>query len=128
MFELTKYYRLNKNLVNFILQNLLLLSKNIRNYFLSLDVSSLDWVRDLFVLSAFESAELAVAEDELTEIRNDGKLKLKHSTTDMASFWLSLQQEYPIITKETEPLLPFSISYLGDAGFSAMNKMKSKNR
>jgi hypothetical protein len=38
-----------------------------------------------------ESAELTVAEeDELMEIRNDRRLKLKPSSTDMASFWLSL--------------------------------------
>jgi hypothetical protein len=44
-------------------------------------------MRDLFVLNAFESAELTVAEDgELTEIRNDRRLKLKHSSRDMASF------------------------------------------
>jgi hypothetical protein len=52
------------------------------------------------VLSAFESAELTVAEeDELTEIDNDRRLKLKHSSTDMALFWLSIRQEYPIVTK-----------------------------
>jgi hypothetical protein len=28
------------------------------------------------------------------DIRNDRILKLKHSSTDMASFWLSLWQEY----------------------------------
>jgi hypothetical protein len=38
------------------------------------------------VLSVFESAELTVAEDELTKIRNDIRLKLKHSTTAIASY------------------------------------------
>jgi hypothetical protein len=47
----------------------------------------------------------------------------------MASFWLSLQQEYPIITKKgIEALLPFSASYLCETGFSVMNMMKRKNR
>jgi hypothetical protein len=70
-----------------------LLCKNVEKYFSSLDISSLDCVRDPFVLSAFELAELTVAEDELTEIRYERRLKLKHST-----LWLSLRQEYPIIT------------------------------
>jgi hypothetical protein len=97
-------------------------------YFPSLDVSSLDW--DPFVLNAFESAELNVAEeDELTEKRDDRRMKLKRSSTDTASFWLSLRQEYPIITKKAiEALHPFSTSSLCEAGFSAMNTMKSKNR
>jgi hypothetical protein len=91
MFELTKSCRLDKNLVNLILQSLSLLNKNTEKYLLPLDVSSLDWVRDPFVLSAFKSAELTVAEeDTLMDIRNDRILKLKHSSTDMASFWLSL--------------------------------------
>jgi hypothetical protein len=54
MFELTKCCRLGKNLVAFVLQNLSLLSKNTEKYFPSLDVSSLGWVRDFFVLSEFE--------------------------------------------------------------------------
>jgi hypothetical protein len=126
MFELTESCSLIKNL-DLILQSL---SKNIEKYFLSLDASSLDWVRHPVVLSAFESAELTAAEyDELAEIRNDRRLKLKHSSTDMASFWLFLRQETPIMKKkETEALLPFSASDLCDAGFSAMNTMKSKNR
>jgi hypothetical protein len=118
MFELAKSCTLDKNLVDLILQNLSLMSKNCEKYFPSFDVSSLDWVRDLFVLSTFESAELTVAEeDEPTEIRNDMRLKLEHSSIDMASFWLSLQQEYPIFTKKAiEALLAFSTSYLCEAG------------
>jgi hypothetical protein len=79
MFELTKSCRLNKNLVNLILQSLSLLSKSTENYFPSLYVSSLDCVRDLYVLCAFESTNLNVPEDELMEIRNDRGVKLKHS-------------------------------------------------
>jgi hypothetical protein len=57
-------------------------------YFPSLNASSLDW--DPLVLNAFESAELNVAEEnELTKIRDDRKLEVKHSSIDMASFWLS---------------------------------------
>jgi hypothetical protein len=85
-------------------------------------------MRDLFVLSVFESAEITAAEeDELTEIRNDRKLKLKHSSTDMASFWLSLRQEYPIITKKAiEAPRPISTSYLCEVGFSVVNTIKGK--
>jgi hypothetical protein len=47
----------------------------------------------------------------------------------MASFWWSLRQEYRVITKKAiEGLFPFSGMYLCEAGFSAMNTMKSKNR
>jgi hypothetical protein len=86
-------------------------------------------VRDLFALNEFESTELTVAEEELTKIRNNRRLKIEDSSTDIASFWLSLQQEYPIITKKvTEACCPFSTLYLCEAGSSDMNTMKSKNR
>jgi hypothetical protein len=117
---------LDKNLVDLFMQNLSLLRKNTTKYFPPLDVPALDWVKDLLVLRAFESAELAVAEgDELRDTRNDRRLKLKHSPSDTASFWLSARQESPIITKTTiEVRLPYSTSYLCEAGFSAMNTMK----
>lgn len=34
------------------------------------------------MLSAIESIELTVAEDELSEVRNNGRPKVKHSSTD----------------------------------------------
>jgi hypothetical protein len=87
----------------------------------------LGWVRDLSVLSAFESAELTVADDDdLTEIWNTRRLKLKHSSTDMPSFWLSLWQEYPIIIKKvTEAFLPFSTLYLCYEQVTASNTGES---
>jgi hypothetical protein len=90
----------------------------------------LDRLRDPFVFCAFDPAELTVAEeDELTEIRNDRRLKLKYSPTDMASFWLSVRQQHPITTKKAiEQLLPFSIEYLCEPGFPAVNTVKRKNR
>jgi hypothetical protein len=111
MFELTKCCRLDKNLFHLILQSLSLLSKNTEKYFLSLDVIFLG-LGERYI--CVKLAELTFAEEDmLMDIRNDRRLKLKYSSTDMASFWLSLQQEYPIITKKaTEALLPFSTSYL----------------
>jgi hypothetical protein len=121
MFDLIKNSRLDRNLSNLILQSMSLLSKNTEKYFPSLGIFSLNWVRDLFVLSGFKSAELTIAEED--------KLKKKNSSANTALFWLSLQQTYPIFTKKAiKAFLPFSTSYLCNAGFSAMNIMKSKNR
>jgi hypothetical protein len=66
-----------------------LLSKNTEKHFPPPDISFLDWARDLFVLSVFESAELTAAEEEeLIEIRN--ARRLEHPSRDMASFWFPL--------------------------------------
>jgi hypothetical protein len=59
----------DQNLVDLILQSLSLLSKDTEKCFLSLDVSSLDCVKNPLVLTAYKSAELTVAEeDKLMEI------------------------------------------------------------
>lgn len=130
MFELTKNCELDNNLNKLILESLTLLETNIEKYFPSLDISSLDWVRNPFVLNACQLTNLNITEeDELTEIRNDRGLKLKHSTMDTTLFWLSVQNEFPNITKKAmKALFPFSTSYLCESSFSAMNNIKSKNR
>jgi hypothetical protein len=81
------------------------------------------------VLSALESAELTVAgEDDLMDIGDDRRPKLRRSSTDMGSFWLSLRKEYPIITKKaTEALRPFCTSYLCETGFSVVNRVAASN-
>jgi hypothetical protein len=68
----------------------------------------------------FEPADVTFAEGaELTGIRNGRRLKVKHSSTGMASCWLSLRQEYPIIAKKAiEAFLHI---------FSAVHTMKSRN-
>jgi hypothetical protein len=122
IFKLIKCCRLDKILVDLILQNLLLLSKGSENYFPALDASSWNWVRNPLVLREFDPAELTAAQEGvLRGIRNERRLKLKHSSTDTASFCCL------IITKKAfEALLPSS--YLCEAGFPAMRTMKSKNR
>jgi hypothetical protein len=66
-----------------------------------------DWEIRL-LLCAFETAEST----ELTEIRHDRRLKLKHSSTDMASCWLSLRQEYSFVTMQATEALLLSSKYI----------------
>jgi hypothetical protein len=82
-------------------------------------------VTDPFVLSAFESAELTVAEeDELTEKSETEALINRYGIILAVS-----PTEYPIITKKVlEALLPSTTSYLCEARLSVMNTMRSKNR
>ena len=99
MLELTKRCKLDGNL---ILQTLRLLGRKIEKHFPSPDISTLDCIRDLFVLPAYKLAKLKITEgDKLTEIRNDQGLKLKHSATDTTSFWLSLKSEFASITTKS---------------------------
>jgi len=59
-------------------KSLRLLYKNIKKYFPSLDFSSMDWVKNPFIDSAYETALLTTYEEsELTDIKNDRGLKLQ---------------------------------------------------
>jgi len=134
MFDLVKNWHVNSDLTNLILKSLHLLYENIKKYFPSLDVSSMDWVRNPFIDSAYETALFTTDEEsELIDIKNDRGLKLQYSTikinVDVSSFWINLLHEYPKISRKAmNAILPFSTSYICEAAFSSMNAIKTKNR
>lgn len=71
---------INSDLSDLILNSLRLLYKNIKKYFPSLDVSSMDWVRNSFIDSACETALFTTdKESELIDIKNYCGLKLQYS-------------------------------------------------
>lgn len=147
MFDLTKTCHIDSTLSNIILRSLRLLEENIKKYFPSLDVSSMDWVRNPFIDSAYKTALFTTDEEsELIDVRNDRGLKLQYEklakdaetesnlkktkvNVDIASFWIPLFGEYPLISKKAmQAILPFSTSYICEAAFSSMNAIKTKNR
>ncbi|KAL4107274.1 hypothetical protein QTP88_017647 [Uroleucon formosanum] len=80
MFDLVKNCHVNSDLTNLILKSLHLLYENIKKYFPSLDVSSMDWVRNPFIYSAYETVLFTTDEEsELIDIKNDRGLKLQYS-------------------------------------------------
>lgn len=107
----------------------------------------MDWVRNPFIDSAYETALFTTDEEsELIDIKNDRGLKLQYSklvediaresklkkikiNVDVSSFWINLLHEYPKISRKAmNAILPFSTSYICEAAFSSMNAIKSKNR
>ncbi|KAF0749677.1 zinc finger BED domain-containing protein 5-like [Aphis craccivora] len=147
MFDLVKNCHVNSDLTNLILKSLHLLHENIKKYFPSLDVSSLDWVKNPFIDSAYETALFTTdKESELIDIKNDRGLKLQYSklvediaresklkkikiNLDVSSFWINLLHEYHKISRKAmNAILPFSTSYICEAAFSSMNAIKTKNR
>ncbi|XP_072113696.1 E3 ubiquitin-protein ligase RNF4 isoform X1 [Mobula birostris] len=88
-----------------------------------------EWVRDPFVNVPGESSMSAREEDQLLELANDDGLKSMFDITSLPAFWIKVKAEYPeIATKALKTLLPFSTSYLCEAGFSAVNATKTKLR
>jgi hypothetical protein len=62
-------------------------------------------------------------------VSEDTSLKLNFNRIKLAQFWLSVQQTWSTLSTEAlKVLLPFSSSYICEAGFSAMVGMKTKFR
>ena len=91
-----------------------------------------EWICDPFVNKPGESILSVLEEDQLLEIADDSGLKSMFETTsNLHRFWIKVKAEYPeIATKALKSLLPFPISYLCEAGFSAVTatKMRSQSR
>ncbi|KAH1182290.1 hypothetical protein KIL84_010044, partial [Mauremys mutica] len=108
------------------------LSKEFEHYFLTTKDprTGKEWIRDPFVNKPGESTLSVLEEDQLLEITNDGGLKSMFETTsNLHTFWIKVKAEYPeISTKALKSLLPFSTSYLCEAGFSAVTAIKMRLR
>ncbi|XP_067132430.1 protein FAM200A-like [Centruroides vittatus] len=75
--------------------------------------------------SEFTSLE----EESLIDLSCDNTLKLKFGSMELSDFWISVKEEYPLLSgKALRILIPFATSYLCEAGFSAVAVIKSKYR
>lgn len=77
-----------------------------------------------------KNANLSSTEKEqLLEISSDTTLKSKFYMSENDSFWISLQNEYPEVSKKAlQILLPFSTSYICESAFSILEVTKTKKR
>jgi hypothetical protein len=90
-------------------------------------VEDFDWVCDPFgVLATFLPLK---AQEELMNVKADRTLQLKFHELSSDTFWLSAKEEYPVISKlAVRILLPFSITYLYELGFSTLKEIKTSKR
>ncbi|XP_025407116.1 zinc finger BED domain-containing protein 5-like [Sipha flava] len=100
----------------------------LRNILKNEDIDKFAWIQDPFnsiVPSEFNSTE----EESLIELSCDSSLKSKFTNMELTKFWISIKNEYPLVCeKALRVLIPFSTSYLCEAGFSAVAVIKSKYR
>ncbi|KAL4104473.1 hypothetical protein QTP88_019771 [Uroleucon formosanum] len=120
-------------LKNIIYEHLLTLSRNLKSYFPSLPTTEIQWVVSLYGPCGEENiknANLSSTEKEqLLEISSDTTLKSKFYMSENDSFWISLQNEYPEVSKKAlQILLPFSTSYMCESAFSILEVTKTKKR
>ena len=87
------------------------------------------WVLNVFSVNkkppSLNSAEYEV----LVDLTSHCELKIAFQKQSMPEFWLHLQDEFKILSEKAKlVLLPFSTTYLCEAGFSAYIGTKTKYR
>ena len=94
-------------------------------YFL-VDLLRYEWIREPYVLpitSSFTEEEI----EDYIDLTCERSLKRKFNSVNLTNFWISLNGEYPALTKKTLRIpVPFATSYLYEAGFFAMAVTKFK--
>ena len=91
---------------------------------------SFSWVRNPFSTDVLSLENVADGvQEELLEMQNDGILRDVFKSLSLTKFWVSVASEKPVIFNAARTiLLPFSTTYLCEAGFSALTTIKSKSR
>ena len=86
------------------------------------------WVCDPFVADMNTITDLPVTEtDQLIELSHSTVNKAKHRSAGLGDFRMEMRSEYAeLYDRALCILLPFSISYLCEAGSSAFTTMKTK--
>ena len=85
-----------------------------------------EWIRNPFA-SNVNIEELNVSvdlKDKLLELSSDQGLRNCFESTSLANFWIKVKAEFPRLSDMAiKNLLPFSSTYLCEAGFSTMTKL-----
>uniref|UniRef100_A0A8C4S176 HAT C-terminal dimerisation domain-containing protein n=1 Tax=Erpetoichthys calabaricus TaxID=27687 RepID=A0A8C4S176_ERPCA len=118
------------NVLSAISTHLSLLKNNFDAYFGEdmKKLDSLNWICNPFQ-DRLPSSMSTKASEELIDLSEDTSLKNSFNRKQLMKFWHSVAGNYPCLFDEAiKVLLPFSTSYLCEAGFSAMISIKTKYR
>ncbi|XP_034083391.1 protein FAM200A-like [Gymnodraco acuticeps] len=87
-----------------------------------------DWIRSPFTVTTASHLSSDM-EDALTELSSDRTLKTAFNAKMLAEFWISVEREYPQLSKAAmDVLTPFGSTYLCEKTFSALTYIKNKYR
>ena len=118
---------LSSNLGSVFLQHLPNFQLKFKKYFPE-NFSSYERIRRPFAQPTPSSFTEQEKEDYL-DLTGDNSLKRKFNLVNPTNFWISLNDEYPVLTKKAlQMFILFVTSYLCEAGLSAMAVIKSKYR
>ncbi len=87
-----------------------------------------DWIRSPFTVTRANHLTSDL-EDALVELSSDRTLKTVFNSKTLAEFWISVEREYPQLSKAAmDVLMPFCTTYLCENTFSALTYIKNKYR
>ena len=87
------------------------------------------WIRNPFQADITKATLSAANEAQLIDLSCDRTLKGKLSESSLSIFWLNGETVFPELSDiALSMLLPFSTTYLCEAGFSALTAIKTKYR
>ncbi len=89
-----------------------------------------EWICDPFSVDLSNvDVVLINLQTQLVELASNGSLQLAFHKTDLSSFWIQTRHGYPELADHaTKFLLPFSITYLCESGFSTVTAIKTKKQ
>uniref|UniRef100_A0A8C6S835 HAT C-terminal dimerisation domain-containing protein n=1 Tax=Neogobius melanostomus TaxID=47308 RepID=A0A8C6S835_9GOBI len=87
-----------------------------------------DWIKSPFTVTTASHLSAGM-EDALIELSCDRTLKTDFNSKTLAEFWISVEREYPQLSKAAmDVLTPFGSTYLCEKTFSALTYIKNKYR
>ena len=89
-----------KEMIPIVVEHLTALEENVDHYIPSLNTEKYDFVRTPFVDVPSNIGFKLCEEHELATISSDRSHKIKHSAEDIDTFWISIQKEFPTLTKK----------------------------
>ena len=117
---------LGQDLKSEIIGHLETLTEEFKRYFPDVEISS-ELVKSPFLCAVENVPE--EAQEEFIELKNDSSAHTLFNELSLNDFWARIVSSYPQCAKIAfKTVMPFSTSYLCEAGFSAMIAMKNKNR
>nr|XP_054594228.1 SCAN domain-containing protein 3-like [Nothobranchius furzeri] len=87
-----------------------------------------DWIRSPFTVTSTHHLSSDI-EDALVELSSDRTLKSAFNSKMLAEIWISVEREYPQLSKAAiDILMPFGSTYLCEKTFSTLTYIKNKYR
>lgn len=126
---LSKEPNVTENIKAIVSEHLQRLRTKFDDYFPNDPSTTNEWIRDPFAHDMTGTDLPIPMQNELIELACDGSLKTIFMQKSLTQFWVQVAREYPEVGGVAlRFLLPFSTTWMCEAGFSIVTYLKSKYR